>query len=84
MPYYHHGQYTTMREAIEAHAGEATGVMAVWQALSDESRADVIEFLKSLRILDSSSKHDVVGERGTQVHWKDFPWTCGQDVPPLK
>lgn len=83
MPYYHHGLYTTMREAIEAHAGEAAGVMRRWRALSASQRDEVIEFLKTLRILEPGTKHLVVDEGGHPVHWPAFPWAPGQDVPPL-
>jgi hypothetical protein len=47
----HHGQYTTMRESILAHHGEAQGSTQAFQALSSDQQNDVIEFLKSLQIL---------------------------------
>ena len=43
----HHGQYTTMREAVLAHSGEALS----FQSLNDYDRDSIIEFLKSLQIL---------------------------------
>lgn len=83
MPYYHHGQYTTMREAIEAHAGEADGVMANWAGLTESQRADVLEFLKSLQVLPERARTLVINEKGQRSKWQDFPWECGQDVPAL-
>ncbi len=50
-PYYHHGQYTTMREAVLAHAGEALEIRKAFEALSKFEQDSVIEFLKSLRVV---------------------------------
>lgn len=47
----HHGQYTTMREAVLAHSGEALSSRKAFQTLSDYDRNSVIEFLKTLQIL---------------------------------
>ena len=47
----HHGLYTTMREAVLAHAGEAENSRRHFQALSPFERDCLIEFLKSLQIL---------------------------------
>lgn len=68
-PFFHHGQYTTLREAIEAHHGEAESATAAWQALSDEERGDIIEFLKTLRVLPPGTRHLVIDERGRPRPW---------------
>ena len=47
----HHGQYTTMREAVLAHHGEAQSTTDAFNALSNYDRDSIIEFLKSLQIL---------------------------------
>ncbi len=47
-PFFHHGQYATMREAIEAHHGEAEASNLAWQGLSSFERDSIIEFLKTL------------------------------------
>ena len=47
----HHGMYTTMREAVLAHAGEAADSQANFRSLSSYEQDCVIEFLKSLQIL---------------------------------
>ena len=49
--YGHSGQYTTIREAVLAHAGEALGSRLAFQSLSVEEQAEIIEFLKSLQVL---------------------------------
>lgn len=48
--FFHHGQYSTMKEAILAHYGEATDVRDKYAALSGYDQGSVIEFLKTLRI----------------------------------
>lgn len=83
MPYFHHGKFTTLREAIEAHAGEAAGVMEIWDSLDAEQQAKVIEFLKTLQVLPPKAKGTIVNAKGKTTAWAPFPWTCGQDVPPL-
>jgi len=49
-PYFHHGQFTTLRAATLAHDGEALESRLAFEALSDEERDEVIEFLKSLQV----------------------------------
>ena len=63
-PYFHHGQYTTLREAILAHAGEAEAERQSFEALSAYEQGAVIEFLKTLQVLPPGTKHLVVDERG--------------------
>ena len=50
-PFGHHGMYTTMRESLLAHDGEARDSRVAFQALSKYDQDSVIEFLKSLQIL---------------------------------
>lgn len=69
-PYFHHGQYTTMREAIEAHRGEALQSYQNWASLSDYERNSIIEFLKTLQVLPEGTKHLVVDQRGKKKKWK--------------
>jgi cytochrome c peroxidase len=63
----HHGAYTTMREAILAHAGEADVSRRAFEGLSDYERNAVIEFLKSLRILPPGTRSLCVDEDGDAV-----------------
>jgi hypothetical protein len=60
----HHGLYTTMREAVLAHAGEAEDSRRRFDALADYERACVIEFLKSLQILPSNARSLCVTDDG--------------------
>lgn len=50
-PFGHHGMYTTMREAVLAHHGEAEDTYTGFQNLSKYDQDCIIEFLKSLRIV---------------------------------
>jgi hypothetical protein len=61
-PFFHHGLYATLREAVLAHGGEAADVRAAFEALSDYDKDSVIEFLKSQQVLPPWVKHRVVNE----------------------
>jgi Di-haem oxidoreductase, putative peroxidase len=60
----HHGLYTTMREAVLAHAGEALFARQGFQQLSGDDQDSVIEFLKSLQILQPGTPSLTVDENG--------------------
>jgi hypothetical protein len=63
-PYFHHGKFTTLREATLAHAGEALTSRRAFEALTARDQDRVVEFLKSLQVLPAGVKHDVVDELG--------------------
>ena len=65
----HHGKFTTAREAVEAHSGEALSSRQAFDALSAPQQDDVIEFLKSLQVLPPNSKSLAVDERGRSRQW---------------
>ena len=69
-PYFHHGKFTTMRQAIEAHAGEAQAQADAWAALSDHERNSIIEFLKTLQVLPEDTPCLVIDEKGRCRPWK--------------
>jgi hypothetical protein len=58
----HHGQYTTLREAVLAHAGEAAASSAAFRSLDAVGQDSLIEFLKSLQILPPGTPCLVVDE----------------------
>lgn len=68
-PYFHHGRYTTMREAIEAHHGEAERSRQRWQELTNEERDALIEFLKTLRVLPPGVPARIVDEHFRPRRW---------------
>jgi hypothetical protein len=61
-PYFHHGMYSTMREAVLGHAGEALTSRQAFQAASTDDQAALIEFLKSLQVLPPGTTSLVVDE----------------------
>jgi hypothetical protein len=69
----HHGKFTTAREAVEAHNGEALSQRLAFDALPPHLQNDVREFLKSLQVLPPGSKSLVVDERGNQKNWPPLP-----------
>jgi hypothetical protein len=68
-PYFHHGKFTTMREAIFAHAGEAQDAADGFRSLDSADRDAVIEFLKTLQILPPGTDALVVDEHGREKRW---------------
>jgi hypothetical protein len=68
-PFFHHGQFTTMREAVLAHAGEALASRQSFQALSKYEQDSVIEFLKTLQVLPPSTRDLIVDENGKKKKW---------------
>lgn len=65
----HHGKFTTAREAVEAHSGEALFSRQAFDSLSKDLQDDLIEFLKSLQILPPGAKSLVVDEQGNAKQW---------------
>ena len=65
----HHGKFTTAREAVEAHNGEALAQRKAFDTLTADEQNDVIEFLKSLQVLPPGSKSLVADEHGDPRHW---------------
>ena len=68
-PYFHHGQFTTMRQAIFAHAGEALAQRNAFERLGKGEQDGLIEFLKSLQVLPPSARSLVVDEHGRPKQW---------------
>jgi hypothetical protein len=68
-PYFHHGKFTTLREAILAHAGEAREPAAAFRAMPLHEQDCVVEFLKTLRVLPPGTRDLVVDERGRPRPW---------------
>jgi CxxC motif-containing protein (DUF1111 family) len=61
-PYFHHGLYSTMREAVLGHAGEALASRQAYQAAGKADQDALIEFLKSLQVLPAGTSALVVDE----------------------
>lgn len=68
-PFFHHGQFTTLREAVLAHCGEALAARRAFQALSQYEQDSVIEFLKTLQVLPPGTRDLVVDENGKKKNF---------------
>jgi hypothetical protein len=77
-PYYHHGMFTTMRQSILAHAGEALVQRRAFESLPDEDKDSVIEFLKTLQVLPPGTRDRIVDER---YRGREWPPSIGSGKP---
>jgi hypothetical protein len=66
-PFGPHGLFTTMREAVLAHAGEARASRQAFSSLPEYDRDSIIEFLKSLQILPEGALSLCVDQRGRNI-----------------
>jgi len=68
-PYFHHGKFTTMREAILAHAGEALAERMAFEALPKHDQDSIVEFLKSLQVLPRNTRALAIDDQGRPRQW---------------
>jgi hypothetical protein len=66
-PFLHHGRATTISEAILKHGGEAQEARNAFAALSDTEQRQIVEFLKSLVVLDEGTPSLVVDQNNNPV-----------------
>lgn len=62
-PYFHLGQYTTLREGVLAHYSNADTERLAFERLNEYGRDEIIEFLKSLQFPPPGTKSLVVDEQ---------------------
>jgi cytochrome c peroxidase len=68
-PYFHHGLFTTMRQAVLAHYGEALATRAAFCEASEYDQDSLIEFLKSLQVLPPGTRARIVDENYQAREW---------------
>ena len=68
-PYFHHGLFSTMRQAVLGHAGEAIGSRKAFQEAPKDDQDALIEFLKSLQVLPPGTPALVVDENFKPKRW---------------
>lgn len=68
-PFFHHGQFTTIRQAVLAHSGEALASREHFENLAAGEQDAVIEFLKTLQVLPPGTEHRIIDERGHKKRW---------------
>jgi len=69
-PYFHHGLFTTMRQAVLAHGGEARRTREAFTKLKSGEQDDLIEFLKTLQVLPPGTSSLIVDEKYQPKQWK--------------
>src|SRR5262249_46647484 len=76
-PFFHHGLFTTLRQSVLAHSGEARQSGLAFRALAAADQDAVIEFLKTLQVLPPGTKDRVVDENYRARPWP--PQNAGRD-----
>lgn len=72
-PYFHHGLFTTLRQAVLGHDGEALQERRAFQAASKYEQDSLIEFLKTLQVLPPGTQYLVVDENYRPREWPPAP-----------
>lgn len=68
-PYFHHGLFTTLREAVLAHSGEALEQRKAFERLTTADKDRLIAFLETLQVLPPGTKALIVDERYEPKLW---------------
>jgi cytochrome c peroxidase len=68
-PFFHHGLFTTLRQSVLAHSGEARETREAFQKLSGAEQDAVIEFLKTLQVLPPGTRYRIVDENFQPRTW---------------
>jgi len=68
-PYFHHGLYTSLRQAVLAHSAEALESRKQFQAVSKYDQDSLIEFLKTLQVLPADTPFPIVDENFHRKQW---------------
>jgi CxxC motif-containing protein (DUF1111 family) len=68
-PFFHHGMFTTLRQAVKAHDGEAKSSRLEFETLTQYEQDSVIEFLKTLQVLRPGTRALIVDEYGRKKNW---------------
>lgn len=69
-PYFHHGLFTTLRQAVLAHYGEALQTRTAFCSASEYDQDSLIEFLKTLQVLPPGTASVIVDEN---YHAREWP-----------
>ncbi|MFP5265156.1 MAG: di-heme oxidoredictase family protein [Blastocatellia bacterium] len=77
-PFFHHGFFTTLRQSVLAHSGEAKLSRLAFQALPAAEQDAIIEFLRTLQVLPPGTRDRIVDEN---YHARDWPPQLGNVSP---
>jgi cytochrome c peroxidase len=73
-PYFHHGRFTTLRQAVLGHHGEALKERRAFEQLPADQQDGLVEFLKTLQVLPPGTRHLIIDEQGRERRWPPA-WT---------
>jgi hypothetical protein len=68
-PFFHHGLFTTLRQSVLAHSGEALQSRRQFEALPEYDKDSLIEFLKTLQALPPGTPYLIVDENFHEKRW---------------
>lgn len=68
-PYFHHGMFTTMREAVLAHFGEVNTSCQSFVNAPPEEQDALIEYLKTFQVLPPGTTSRIVDEDFQARSW---------------
>jgi hypothetical protein len=68
-PYFHHGLFTTLRQAVLSHYGEAIQTRTAFANASAYDQDSLIEFLKTLQVLPPGTAARIVDEKYRAREW---------------
>ena len=68
-PFFHHGLFTTLRQSVLAHAGEAESSRKAFKLLPAAEQDALIEFLKTLQVLPPGTRDLIVDENFRPRSW---------------
>jgi Di-haem oxidoreductase, putative peroxidase len=83
-PYFHHGLFTTMRQSILAHSGEALDSRRQFESLAEYDQDSLIEFLKTLQVLPPGTASLIVDENFRRREWPPSRLRHKADTSELK
>jgi cytochrome c peroxidase len=78
-PFFHHGLFTTLRQSILAHSGEALQSRRQFERADEYDQDSLIEFLKTLQVLPPGTPYLVVDENFRGKQWP--PVLRSMDAP---
>jgi hypothetical protein len=68
-PFFHHGLFATLRQAVSGHSGEALASRRGFENLQAAEQDALIEFLKTLQVLPPGTKDLIVDEKFHKKQW---------------
>ena len=81
-PFFHHGFFTTLRQSVLAHSGEALQSRRQFENCKEYDQDSLIEFLKTLQVLPPGTPYLVVDENFHEKQWPPIKSIAETSVKP--